>query len=205
MQEHVTAIQLRTSNCEQLQQARQANAQPERPSEETLAKLDASIRKNAALAKKLRNLTDATLQSVLADVRNTNQSKFLSEAISALLDAVHKPRQVPCVIKVRPLSLAQWLARCLAVQDHESETASRNNMRWSGKSLGCSGSAVQADTLPNPCRCCKSCTVGMQQRRKICRAPLRVRSRYQWTQAAWLQCCSGAQCSSWLSMCSCTA
>ena len=84
-----------------LAQVRAANQDPERPSEAELSKLDSSIKKNGALAKKLRVLTDAAADGAIKDMHATNQSKFLSEAIQALFDACRKPSRVPCVLKAR--------------------------------------------------------------------------------------------------------
>ena len=77
-----------------LAQVRAANQNPERPSEAELSKLDSSIKKNGALAKKLRVLTDAAADGAIKDLHATNQSKFLSEAIQALFDACRKPSRV---------------------------------------------------------------------------------------------------------------
>lgn len=101
VQGHVAAIQQRTTSCRELQQTRQANLSPQRPADEDLAKLDSSVRKNAALARKLRMLTDATVESIQHDIQSLHQAKFLSEAVSAAVEAAHKPSRVPCVVKVR--------------------------------------------------------------------------------------------------------
>ena len=83
-----------------LQEQRKMNLDPSRPSDTELAQLDSSVRKNGVLARKLRSLTDASVDGVLGDSKKVNQSKFLSEAVSALLEAARKPSKTACVLKV---------------------------------------------------------------------------------------------------------
>jgi regulator of nonsense transcripts 2 len=100
LQAAIKAAAERAESKQALQQARAANLHPQRPAEAELARLDASVKKNGALARKLRTLTEPALDGVLQDVRSINQSKFLSEAVSALVDAARKPSRVPCILKV---------------------------------------------------------------------------------------------------------
>ena len=55
--------------------------------ESELKKLDSSIKKNNAVLNKLRRLTEDTKVSTLNDLNKVNLSKYVSEAVAALLDA----------------------------------------------------------------------------------------------------------------------
>jgi regulator of nonsense transcripts 2 len=85
-----------------INEAREANASPARPPNEELSKLDSSIKKNATLTKKLRSVTSDTYESVLKDIRATNQSRFMTEAAAAVVEAVVRPSRVTPILKVQP-------------------------------------------------------------------------------------------------------
>lgn len=104
MQDIIAQAQRRLDARKDLAATRAANEAPQRPSAAELTKLESSIKRNNAVARKLRGLTDATLEGALADVRSTNQGKFLSETVAALLEAAPKPSRVPCVLEVRHCS-----------------------------------------------------------------------------------------------------
>jgi regulator of nonsense transcripts 2 len=87
--------------------SREANAAPSRPANEDLSKLESSIKRNGTLTKKLRGLTADTCDSVLNDIRATNQSRFMTEAAAALVDAVTRPSRVAPAIKARSANLSR--------------------------------------------------------------------------------------------------
>jgi regulator of nonsense transcripts 2 len=53
----------------------EANTSAVRPSEDVLRKLDSSMKRNTALLRKLKQLSEDSKQSILLDVTKTNQSK----------------------------------------------------------------------------------------------------------------------------------
>ncbi|KAL6779603.1 UPF2 [Auxenochlorella protothecoides x Auxenochlorella symbiontica] len=75
-------------------EARDLNLHPDRPGEAALAQLDSSMKRNTALTRKLRTLTEETRASVLEDAARTNQSKYVAEAAAALVEAPQKARDV---------------------------------------------------------------------------------------------------------------
>ena len=72
------SLQLVKAECERLSLQRkllQANENAELQAGHDIKKLDASVKKNTALIKKLRNITEDNAASLLDDVARTNQSK----------------------------------------------------------------------------------------------------------------------------------
>lgn len=53
----------------------QANVHPSPPTDDALKTLDSSMKKNTALVRKLRQVTEDSKQSILTDISKTNQSK----------------------------------------------------------------------------------------------------------------------------------
>ncbi|KXZ44964.1 hypothetical protein GPECTOR_60g742 [Gonium pectorale] len=79
---------------------RESNLNAVRPSEDELKQLDSSIKRNSALTKKLKQLTEDNKQTIIDDIRKTNQSKYVSEAVSALADAPLRNSDVPAAVAV---------------------------------------------------------------------------------------------------------
>ena len=75
----------------------------------SLKTLDSSMKKNQALIRKLKTLSETSAPSVLADLKKLNHSKYISEAVSAIVEAPMKMRdlRVPAV-----LGVLSWLHRC---------------------------------------------------------------------------------------------
>ena len=154
----------RASAKVQLQQQRVDNGAPQRPTEETLSRREASIKKNGALAKKLRVLTEATLDGALKDMRATNQAKFLSEAVSALVSAAAKPSRVACVLQVRPSKLR----RTVVIRQHCSQAALAHvhlltwdfltETRWQDGHHACAGAARAAPHIFSTAKRAPQCT-----------------------------------------------
>ena len=81
----------------------QANESAELQAGNDIKKLDASVKKNTALIKKLRNITEGNAASLLDDIARTNQSKVRHEAS----------------IKLQHMPSVAWLHFTLPVpQDH---------------------------------------------------------------------------------------
>lgn len=86
---------------EQLQQSRQLNTAPKFLSEGELSRLEASVKKNTTLNKKLRALNDPHMtDAVIKDITSTNQSRFLPEAAIALVQGTLKVSGVANVMRV---------------------------------------------------------------------------------------------------------
>ena len=69
--------------------------------ESELKKLDSSVKKNTNLVKKLKQITDEVRASLLEEIRRTNQTKYVSEAVAAIAEANHKPKDLPATVQVR--------------------------------------------------------------------------------------------------------
>ena len=54
---------------------REANMNPDRPDEAALRKLDASVKRNTVLTKKLRAVTEESKTGLLEEIQRTNQAK----------------------------------------------------------------------------------------------------------------------------------
>ncbi|PNH06179.1 Regulator of nonsense transcripts 2, partial [Tetrabaena socialis] len=79
---------------------RESNLNVVRPSEEELKQLDSSIKRNTAIIKKLRQLCEENKQAFLDDIRKTNQTKYVSEAVGAIADAPLRNSDVPAAVAV---------------------------------------------------------------------------------------------------------
>ena len=62
--------------------------------------LDSSVKRNSALIKKLRQLTEESKESLLSDIQKTNQSKYVSEAVSAITDANLKSKDINAAVQI---------------------------------------------------------------------------------------------------------
>ena len=73
-----------------LRALRQKNLNPEefRLSDAELKKLDSSLKKNSAFIKKLKAFCDSNVESILKEVKTLNLSKYVSEAVQAVVHAV---------------------------------------------------------------------------------------------------------------------
>ena len=71
---------------------REANLAPDRPDEAALRKLDASVKRNTALTKKLRGVTEEARTGLLEEIQRTNQAKVWHAQACALPEpAFHIP------------------------------------------------------------------------------------------------------------------
>ncbi|KAK9809827.1 hypothetical protein WJX73_010709 [Symbiochloris irregularis] len=122
LQEAAERYKSQAEALSQKRRAREANLGTHRPGEADLRKFDSSVKRNTALVKRLRQLSEDTAGSILEDVARTNQSKYISEAAAAVAEATLKPKdldaalQVCTVLHQRYEDFGTELARKLAQQ-----------------------------------------------------------------------------------------
>lgn len=63
-------------------------------------KLDASIKKNEGLIKKLRMITAENKDSIIKGVKEINLSKFVSEGVDAVGEANMKGKDIPAAVQI---------------------------------------------------------------------------------------------------------
>lgn len=66
----------------------------------SLRLLDSSIKRNTAVIKKLKQITEEQRDGLLDDIRSLNMSKFVSEAVSAICDTKLKSSDVDAAVQV---------------------------------------------------------------------------------------------------------
>ena len=71
-----------------------------RPTEDVLKKLDSSMKRNTGLIRKLKQLNEDSSKSFLDEIAKTNQSKYVSEAVQAVVEAPLKLKDIPAAVKV---------------------------------------------------------------------------------------------------------
>lgn len=62
--------------------------------------LDSSVKRNSALIKKLRQLSEESKESLLSDIQKTNQSKYVTEAVAAITDASLKSKDINAAVQI---------------------------------------------------------------------------------------------------------
>ncbi|KAG2482394.1 hypothetical protein HYH03_018672 [Edaphochlamys debaryana] len=100
LQEVASQVAAARKQLEAQRALREGNLNVTRPSEDDLKQLDSSIKRNSALTKKLKQLTEENKQGILDDIRKTNQSKYVSEAVSAIAEAPLRNVDVPAAVAV---------------------------------------------------------------------------------------------------------
>lgn len=100
LQVGIDLVEQRTATLKELLADRDKNRFPVYMTEEELSNLDAGIKKNTAMKKKLSTISGNTCEAVCRDIGSLNQSKFLAEAATALLQATTKASAVQWVLKV---------------------------------------------------------------------------------------------------------
>jgi regulator of nonsense transcripts 2 len=93
---------------------RQANLAPERPDASFFKTLDSSIKRNTAVIKKLKQINEEQKESLLEELRVVNLSKFVSEAVAAILDAKLKSSDINAAVQVPLFCYRMWHV-CLVV------------------------------------------------------------------------------------------
>lgn len=118
---------------------RQSNLKPERPDPSFLRTLDSSIKRNTAVIKKLKQISEEQRESLMDEVRSVNLSKFVTEAVAAICDAKLKTSDIQAAVQICSLlhqryqdfssSLAQGLLKVFfpgkAAEDLETDKNSK--------------------------------------------------------------------------------
>ena len=68
--------------------------------EGALKKLDSSMKRNTALLRKLKQLSEEARQGLVDEVAKTNQSKYVAEAVAAVAEAPIKLKDVNAAVQV---------------------------------------------------------------------------------------------------------
>ena len=100
LQEVIERLREATESLKVRRTLRVANLTPTRPTEDALKKLDSSMKKNTTLIRKLKQLTEDNSKSILDDIAKTNQSKYVSEAVAAVVEAPLKLRDIAAAVRI---------------------------------------------------------------------------------------------------------
>ncbi|KAL8162192.1 hypothetical protein V2J09_013681 [Rumex salicifolius] len=79
---------------------RQSNLNPERPDAGFLRTLDSSIKRNTAVIKKLKQITEEQREGLVDELRGVNLSKFVSEAVSSICEAKLKSSDIQAAVQI---------------------------------------------------------------------------------------------------------
>ncbi|KAK9828252.1 hypothetical protein WJX74_005743 [Apatococcus lobatus] len=82
------------------QSLRNANLQPERPDEDQLKQLDSSVKRNTGFIKKLRQLSDDNYRPLLDELLRLNQTRYVAEIVSAIVDAPLRGRDIEAAVQI---------------------------------------------------------------------------------------------------------
>ena len=86
-----------------------------RPDLITLRTLDSSIKRNTAVIKKLRQLSEDQRELILEELKSLNLLKYVSEAVAAICEAKLKAADIPAAVQVKLVDLyhpaAPWLLK----------------------------------------------------------------------------------------------
>lgn len=58
------------------------------------------MKRNSALIKKLRQLSEDSKEALLSDIQKTNQSKYVSEAVAAITEASLKSKDINAAVQI---------------------------------------------------------------------------------------------------------
>eukprot|EP00798_Chlamydomonas_sp_ICE-L_P014701 gene14701-20741_t len=100
VQDAITQVEAYRKTLEASRLQREANLNPDRPKEDALKQLDSSVKRNTALIKKLRAVSEDSVKGVLEDISKVNQLKYVSEAVAAVAEAPLKVSDVPAALSV---------------------------------------------------------------------------------------------------------
>eukprot|EP00887_Chlorella_sp_A99_P007640 scaffold20.g7640.t1 len=101
LQEAAARIAEATEALQRRRLLRAANLAPERPADEDeLKKLDSSMKRNTALLRKLRTLSEESAPALHEELARTNQSKYVAEAVAAVAEAPLKLKDVPAAVAI---------------------------------------------------------------------------------------------------------
>ncbi|XP_074287410.1 regulator of nonsense transcripts UPF2-like [Silene latifolia] len=99
-EEAVARIDELKKSIEAKMSLRQSNLKPERPDPAFLRTLDSSIKRNTAVIKKLKVITEEQRESLMDELRGVNMSKFVTEAVAAICDAKLKSSDILAAVQI---------------------------------------------------------------------------------------------------------
>ncbi|KAJ4812115.1 Regulator of nonsense transcripts 2 [Rhynchospora pubera] len=79
---------------------RQSNLNPNRPDSSFLRTLDSSIKRNTAVIRKLKQISEDQKDALIEDLKSVNLSKFVSEAVSYICEAKLKTSDIQAAVQV---------------------------------------------------------------------------------------------------------
>ncbi|CAK9142961.1 unnamed protein product [Ilex paraguariensis] len=79
---------------------RLSNLNPERPDSGFLRTLDSSIKRNTAVIKKLKQISEEQREGLMDELRIVNLSKFVSEAVTAICDARLRTSDIQAAVQI---------------------------------------------------------------------------------------------------------
>ncbi|CAG9463463.1 unnamed protein product [Pedinophyceae sp. YPF-701] len=82
------------------EELREANTAPTRPTDTELRQRESSIKRATAIVRRVRTVAEDSAAAVCKDIRSTNLSKFVSEAVAAVAELGFRGKDAPAVIKV---------------------------------------------------------------------------------------------------------
>ncbi|KAH9602111.1 hypothetical protein KSS87_007395 [Heliosperma pusillum] len=79
---------------------RQSNLKPERPDPTFLKTLDCSIKRNTAVIKKLKQITEESREGLMDELRGINMSMFVTEVVAVICDTKLKSSDIQAAIQI---------------------------------------------------------------------------------------------------------
>uniref|UniRef100_A0ACD5UDH1 Uncharacterized protein n=1 Tax=Avena sativa TaxID=4498 RepID=A0ACD5UDH1_AVESA len=79
---------------------RQSNLNPERPDASHLKTLDSSIKRNTAVIKKLKTISDEQKDGLMEELKSVNLSKFVSEAVSHICEVRLRSADMQAAVQI---------------------------------------------------------------------------------------------------------
>ncbi|KAJ3680250.1 hypothetical protein LUZ60_016528 [Juncus effusus] len=79
---------------------RRSNHNPDRPDTSFLRTLDSSVKKNTAVIRKLKHISEEQKDSLIEELKSVNLSKFVSEAVSYICEAKLKSSDIQAAVQV---------------------------------------------------------------------------------------------------------
>ncbi|KAL9226515.1 hypothetical protein vseg_002321 [Gypsophila vaccaria] len=99
-EEAVARIEELKKSIEAKMTLRQSNLKPERPDPAFLRTLDSSIKRNTAVIKKLKQITEEQREGLMDELRGINMSKFVTEAVVVICDAKIKSSDIQAAVQI---------------------------------------------------------------------------------------------------------
>ncbi|XP_074308336.1 regulator of nonsense transcripts UPF2-like [Silene latifolia] len=79
---------------------RQSNLKPERPEPAFLRTLDSSIKRNTAVIKKFKQITEESREGLMDELRGINMSKFVTEVVAVICDTKLKSSDIQAAVQI---------------------------------------------------------------------------------------------------------